>query len=72
MRTENVSGVIYQGRQIEITIFLTTFLILTGGIPEINAAEKLLGEKNADLIGVKRAIRQNSTWAESSVSYFLY
>jgi NADPH2 dehydrogenase len=42
-------------------------VILTGGITEIEAAEKLLGEKKADLIGVGRAILQDSTWAERAI-----
>ncbi len=42
-------------------------VILTGGITEVEAAEKLLKEKKADLIGVGRAILQDSTWAEHAV-----
>ena len=42
-------------------------VILTGGITEIEAAEKLLAEKKADLIGVGRAILQDSTWAERAI-----
>lgn len=42
-------------------------VILTGGITEAEAAENLLKEKKADLIGVGRAILQDSTWAERAV-----
>ncbi len=42
-------------------------VILTGGITEIDAAEKLLAEKKADLIGVGRAILQDSSWAERAI-----
>jgi NADPH2 dehydrogenase len=42
-------------------------VILTGGITEIGAAEKLLAEKKADLIGVGRAVMQDSNWAKSAV-----
>ena len=42
-------------------------VILTGGITEIEAAEKLLADKKADLIGVGRAILQDSAWAERAI-----
>ncbi|MGF7059932.1 NADH:flavin oxidoreductase [Brassicibacter mesophilus] len=42
-------------------------VILTGGITEINAAEKLLSTGKADLIGVGRAIYKDSTWAENAI-----
>ncbi len=42
-------------------------VILTGGITEIEAAEKLLVEKKADLIGVGRAVLQDSNWAKQAV-----
>lgn len=42
-------------------------VILTGGITDVEAAEKLLVEKKADLIGVGRAILQDSTWAERAI-----
>jgi NADPH2 dehydrogenase len=42
-------------------------VILTGGITEIEAAEKFLAEKKADLIGVGRAILQDSTWAKRAI-----
>ncbi len=38
-------------------------VILTGGITEAGAAEKLLAEGKADLIGVGRAILKDSFWA---------
>ncbi|EHQ87731.1 NADH:flavin oxidoreductase [Desulfosporosinus youngiae] len=42
-------------------------VILTGGITEILAAEQLLAEDKADLIGVGRAVLNNSKWAEHAV-----
>lgn len=43
-------------------------VILTGGITDINAAEKLLLEGKTDLIGVGRAIYKDSKWAENSIN----
>lgn len=42
-------------------------VILTGGITEADAAEQLLAEKKADLIGVGRAVLQDSTWAKRAI-----
>jgi NADPH2 dehydrogenase len=42
-------------------------VILTGGITEVDAAESFLKERKADLIGVGRAILQDSTWAERAI-----
>lgn len=42
-------------------------VILTGGITEIQAAEHLLAEKKADLIGVGRAILKDSQWAQKAI-----
>lgn len=42
-------------------------VILTGGITEAYAAEKLLEEGAADLIGVGRAVYRDSGWAEHAV-----
>lgn len=42
-------------------------VILTGGITEARAAEQLLEDGKADLIGVGRAILNNSKWAEQAV-----
>jgi NADPH2 dehydrogenase len=42
-------------------------VILTGGFTEAEAAEKFLAEKKADLIGVGRAILQDSTWAKHAI-----
>jgi NADPH2 dehydrogenase len=42
-------------------------VILTGGITEGEAAEKLLAEKKADLIGVGRAVLQDSNWARRAI-----
>ncbi|TGE31803.1 NADH:flavin oxidoreductase [Desulfosporosinus sp. Sb-LF] len=46
-------------------------VILTGGITEVQAAEQLLAEKKTDLIGVGRAILQNSKWAEQAINSML-
>lgn len=43
-------------------------VILTGGITEAQAAERLLREEQADLIGVGRAILQDSGWAREAVT----
>lgn len=42
-------------------------VILTGGITEPQAAEKLLSEGKADLIGVGRAIYKDSKWGENAI-----
>jgi 2,4-dienoyl-CoA reductase-like NADH-dependent reductase (Old Yellow Enzyme family) len=44
-------------------------VILTGGITEADVAETFLAEKKADLIGVGRAILQDSTWAERAIKH---
>ena len=43
-------------------------VLLTGGITEVQAAEQLLAEGKADLIGVGRAILTNSKWAEQAIN----
>lgn len=45
-------------------------VILTGGITESEAAEELLSEGKADLIGVGRAIYKDSKWAEKAIESF--
>jgi 2,4-dienoyl-CoA reductase-like NADH-dependent reductase (Old Yellow Enzyme family) len=42
-------------------------VILTGGITEAKAAEKLLEDGKTDLIGVGRAILKDSKWAEKTI-----
>jgi len=42
-------------------------VILTGGFTEVEDAERFLAEKKADLIGVGRAILQDSTWAKRAI-----
>lgn len=42
-------------------------VILTGGITEAQAAEQLLSEGKADLIGVGRAIYKDSKWAQKAI-----
>jgi NADPH2 dehydrogenase len=46
-------------------------VILTGGITTVEAAEKFLADKKADLIGVGRAILQDSTWAKRAIETLL-
>ena len=43
-------------------------VILTGGVTEAEAAEKLLRDSKADLIGVGRAVLQDSNWARDAVT----
>ncbi len=48
---------------------VTTFpVILTGGITDRAAAEQLLAEEKADLIGVGRAILKSSDWAKEAIN----
>lgn len=42
-------------------------VILTGGITEVQAAEQLLAAGKADLIGVGRAILNDSQWAQQAI-----
>ena len=42
-------------------------VILTGGITESQAAEKLLAEGKADLIGVGRVVLKDSQWAKKAI-----
>ncbi|BBB89526.1 MAG TPA: NADH:flavin oxidoreductase [Methylomusa anaerophila] len=42
-------------------------VILTGGITEAQAAERLLAEGKADLIGIGRAVLADSKWAQKAV-----
>ncbi len=51
----------------EIKKVVSIPVILTGGITEAQAAEKLLQEEKADLIGVGRAILKDSNWAKSAI-----
>lgn len=51
----------------EIKKVVSIPVILTGGIIEPQAAEKLLAEGKADLIGVGRAILKDSSWAKNAV-----
>lgn len=42
-------------------------VVLTGGITDAQAAEQLLAEGKADLIGVGRAMLNNSKWAQQAI-----
>ncbi len=44
-------------------------VILTGGVTEAQAAENLLSQDKADLIGVGRAIFKDSSWARKAVDF---
>ncbi len=46
-------------------------VILTGGITQAQAAEELLTEGKADLIGVGRAVLKDSHWAQQAVNSLL-
>ncbi|PKM90929.1 MAG: NADH oxidase [Firmicutes bacterium HGW-Firmicutes-12] len=45
-------------------------VILTGGITEARIVEQLLAEQKADLIGVGRAVLNDSEWAKQAVDSF--
>ena len=45
-------------------------VILTGGITEAKAAEQLLADGKADLIGVGRAMLSDSDWAKHAIENF--
>jgi NADPH2 dehydrogenase len=42
-------------------------VILTGGITDVQAAEQLLAQGKADLLGIGRAVLQDSLWAKKAV-----
>ncbi|MGH4050099.1 MAG: NADH:flavin oxidoreductase [Clostridium sp.] len=42
-------------------------VLLAGGITQVGAAQKLLADGKADLIGVARAIYKDSKWAENAI-----
>lgn len=46
-------------------------VVLTGGIIDVQAAEQLLAEGKADLIGVGRAIYKDSGWAKRAIESLL-
>jgi NADPH2 dehydrogenase len=66
-----VKGLDGQGYFSQLTEGLKTVVsipvILTGGITEAKAAEELLSQGKADLIGVGRAILKDSNWAKNAV-----
>lgn len=45
-------------------------VVLTGGITQAQAAERLLAEGKADIIGVGRAILNDSLWAKNAIEGF--
>lgn len=49
---------------------VTVPVILTGGVTEPDAAERLLKDKKADMIGVGRAVLADSNWAKHAVERF--
>ena len=52
-------------REIKKHVFIP--VILTGGITSAAAAEELLENNSADLIGVGRALLKDSLWAEKAI-----
>ncbi|MGE5396059.1 MAG: NADH:flavin oxidoreductase, partial [Chitinophagales bacterium] len=50
-----------------VTQVVSIPVILTGGITEPQAAEELLAEGKADLIGVGRAVLKDSLWAKRAI-----
>jgi 2,4-dienoyl-CoA reductase-like NADH-dependent reductase (Old Yellow Enzyme family) len=54
----------------EIKKVVSIPLILTGGITQAKAAENLLMNGKADLIGVGRAILNDSNWAKNAIESF--
>ncbi|WP_273484880.1 NADH:flavin oxidoreductase [Desulforamulus ruminis] len=67
----NVPGLTGQGYFAPLTEAIKKVVpipvILTGGITEVRAAERLLAEGKADLIGAGRAILNDSQWAKGAV-----
>lgn len=67
----SIPGVTGQGYFSPLTEALKSVVsipvILTGGITEAQAAEQLLADGKADLIGIGRAILQDSQWAQRAV-----
>ena len=63
---EHVQGY-FQDEAAALKAAVPTPILLTGGITEIQAAESLLREGKADLIGVGRAILRDSHWAERQI-----
>lgn len=66
-----VPGLEGQGYFLELTQSIKEVIsipvILTGGITEAQAAEKLLSSGKADLIGVGRAMLKDSLWAKKAI-----
>jgi len=54
----------------EIKKIVSIPVILTGGITDAKAAEELLLQSKADLIGVGRAILKNSKWAKNAIENY--
>ncbi|MEG1256248.1 NADH:flavin oxidoreductase [Clostridium sp.] len=67
----NVKGITGQGYFDSLTIAMKKVVsipvILTGGITEAKAAEEILAEGKADLIGVGRAVFKDSKWAKYAI-----
>lgn len=54
----------------EIKEVVSIPVIVTGGITEVEAAEEILCQGKADLIGVGRAIYNNSNWARDAMESY--
>ncbi|HEY3426543.1 MAG TPA: NADH:flavin oxidoreductase [Negativicutes bacterium] len=68
----SIPGVTEQGYFAPLTTAIKKVIaipvILTGGIIDAQAAEQLLAEGKADLIGVGRAVLKDSLWAKQAVN----
>ena len=52
----------------EIKTVVSVPVILTGGVTDAEAADKLISSNKADLIGVGRAIYSDSKWAKNAIN----
>ena len=68
----NANGETGQGYFYPLTVAMKKVVsipvILTGGIKKADIAEELLSDNKADLIGVGRAILNNSKWAKKAIN----
>lgn len=66
MGRENVQGY-FGDSSYAIKQAVSIPLILTGGVTDINAADRLIAEGKADLIGVGRALFDDADWAKRAL-----
>ena len=67
-RTDNKEPGYFGDAAIAIKEKVSIPVILTGGVRDAEAAERLLEENKADLIGVGRAIYKDSNWAKQNMA----